>query len=619
MPTSAPLLAAPDFLKAYEARWREGALLTSLDECIECVRTGLWLPGLNKEKIDDFKDVDVFSARINLQYRLIFAETQKSPPILLYFDNHGEAYDWAKASRRRLPRIIERAQAWQGKVPEKPAIPRLDDDVPVPIASLDALHEMLANGMYAYIAHLDEYQRSYAISDFQRRSGSMFIRGGAGTGKTAIAIHRAAHLAKQQEIGRAGVLYLCYNNVLVKVVSEVLKGLSGGRAPVGIQVRTFHSWAGSYLRSRGIDIQVSTETLLDDEVNNALRAEKPTASLGALDPTEIVREIRNIIKPSGVRSVDEYLQLERHKAGAPLQAPARRAIWSIYEKVAFPQGSRVYLDDLPGIAVEELARDRNFSGFRAVVVDEGQDCTRPMARLAVALVKGDLRRITVLADPTQSIYPSGFYWARQEIAPRGSQNVVLRTPYRCTRQVHTCAASLYDSVDDAERDVIDLLPSNREGPVPEIRIEQSPRDAEKALVEAVSAELNTSEIPRKVGEIAVLVYSKAEGASVCEFLRRAHIPAEVVDRTHVTLGNKTVKVLTVHSAKGLDFPSVYLYRFRADKTDPSDRRSLLYVALTRSSFRLTLISDTNTVSPLLEDLNPSSYRLTGTARGVLAS
>jgi ATP-dependent exoDNAse (exonuclease V) beta subunit len=115
------------------------------------------------------------------------------------------------------------------------------------------------------------------------------------------------------------------------------------------------------------------------------------------------------------------------------------------------------------------------------------------------------------------------------------------------------------------------------------------------------------------------VYRNSERDELCKLLSANGIAAEAVDASNVWLDRQTVKVMTVHAAKGLDFPSIYLYRFMAERTEPSEQRALMYVALTRSSFRLTVMCDRSTVSPLLEDLEPSTYRLTGTARGVLWS
>src|SRR5688572_25782911 len=281
MPSRQAVFAAQDFLRAYESRSRERRLREDVDECVERFLANPRSPGLNFEKLSESDGIEVSSCRINVQYRLIVANDRRRF-VLLYFDNHDEAYDWATGARKRIPRIVGSARTWTGDnaVVQSPT-PHLDEDVPVPVESIASLGEMLANGMYAYIAHLDEVQRSYATSDFQRRNGSMFVRGGAGTGKTAIAIHRIAHLSAQQEIGRLGVLYLCFNNVLLKTVTEALRGLFGGSIPATIEARTFHAWAYAYLKDHAAEPKICQDnSVLNGDVRKAIEDEGLAMALG---------------------------------------------------------------------------------------------------------------------------------------------------------------------------------------------------------------------------------------------------------------------------------------------------------------------------------------------------
>ena len=134
-----------------------------------------------------------------------------------------------------------------------------------------------------------------------------------------------------------------------------------------------------------------------------------------------------------------------------------------------------------------------------IVVDEAQDCTTVMASLVRRMVDGDDRRLMVLADPAQTIYPSRYPDARRAWDARGRQNVVLRLPYRSTRQIHALAASLEG--DDA--DVVHLQPSTRDGPLPVVRVEATAREQERALVDCIAAEIADEQEERRPSEIAV--------------------------------------------------------------------------------------------------------------------
>jgi ATP-dependent exoDNAse (exonuclease V) beta subunit len=83
----------------------------------------------------------------------------------------------------------------------------------------------------------------------------------------------------------------------------------------------------------------------------------------------------------------------------------------------------------------------------------------------------------------------------------------------------------------------------------------------------------------------------------------------------VKLADGRIKLLTIHSAKGLDFPIVYF--FDATKTGfrkmETNERFLFYVALTRSAFKLTVLTVADDAHGLLAELDPDAYEIGGSA------
>jgi superfamily I DNA/RNA helicase len=535
-------------------------------------------------------------------------------------DKHDDAYRWEDRSRD-MQRQIGRATPYKlgSRRSEAINLPRLDRDDLVPLASSKALAGMLQRGMSHYLTYLDEFQRAYVNFDFRDRSGLTFIRGGAGTGKTAIAIHRALYLAQQAEMGRNGVQYLCYNRVLAEAVKQTIAALSGRALPRDLNVATFHEWCGDYLQKRGISVAVSEDqNRLAREVRRAKAQLSLDEVLQGLEVSQVASEIL-ALKRLGFQGIKNYLNFERAGMGFRLSQPQREAVWNIFETVRFESSGVAQYEDLPAIALDELRKDNEFPGHRAVVVDEAQDCSPVMARLVREMVRGDDRRVMVLADQAQGIYPSGFFWALREFAPKGLQSVRLRKPYRSTRQIHSLASSLYGKMPAISGEIAELNQPDRDGPRPRIEVYASYSEVEAALSIAIGAELADNVTARKPQEIAVLVSRNVTRTRVIQLLKGAAVPVSTIDRSSVRVSEPTVKVVTVPSAKGLDFPSVYVYCFESYSTDPSDEdRAKLYVALTRSSFRLNVLCTRETISPLLHDLDPDTYELAGTAMGLLA-
>jgi superfamily I DNA/RNA helicase len=112
----------------------------------------------------------------------------------------------------------------------------------------------------------------------------------------------------------------------------------------------------------------------------------------------------------------------------------------------------------------------------------------------------------------------------------------------------------------------------------------------------------------------VLCYPNRERDRLFEALRRAGILCQKHDeRTAIRLADPSVKVLSVRSAKGLEFPVVYLLssarHFRPPPTDPEDRaawlaetRRVFYMAMTRAMHELVLVYAEPTPAPFLAHL-----------------
>ena len=103
-----------------------------------------------------------------------------------------------------------------------------------------------------------------------------------------------------------------------------------------------------------------------------------------------------------------------------------------------------------------------------------------------------------------------------------------------------------------------------------------------------------------------------------DLLTARHVATQYVERGLIQLSEPTVKLLTQQSAKGLDFPVVFVLpaepnrQVSADDLRTPEAHRTLYVALTRSSEQLTVGARYEIHHPLLDALAPDGYRLEGT-------
>jgi superfamily I DNA/RNA helicase len=304
------------------------------------------------------------------------------------------------------------------------------------------------------------------------------------------------------------------------------------------------------------------------------------------------------------------LNLERR--GRPsLKRGQRSAIWEIHQALERQRDRDIEWNEVPAMALAEVERAKSFVPYKAAVLDEGQDFGPVMIRLARALVGGDDRRLMVLADPSQSIYPSGFYWAQRELTVKGGEVRWLTKGYRTTERIHELAASVVEQRDDGPP--VDF--SSRAGPLPVLWVEPDRQAMVEALAASIEQDLTADSgwLPEHIAVIAPTWQSLAETTTA---LQRRAIPFRppLRDDKEVKLDDGRVKLLTIHSAKGLEFPVVYMFVTTSGfRKMESNERFLFHVGLTRSSFRMCVLTCLEECHGVLYELEPQLYELQGSA------
>ncbi len=603
------LFVAPTFMEGFDRLTERLAAETA--EAWQRLADDPLSPGLNWERLYNLGDARVDSIRVTGKYRLILASLEDRF-VLLWVDNHGEAYDWADRHRSTIASLVERAAEMRTAGTGAPAaIPRTSPKDPVPIASTDLLVEMAQQGFSEYFTALDDRQAALVTLDTSNWGGLAFVKGGAGTGKSSIAIRRAIHLATTPVLGAGPVLYLCYNRVLMETVRQAIDSIADPAAAEAIEVTSFHSWAARYARSRGASITVDAfgrELRTAVTIGRASLPDEHQEEIADLSDDELAEEILNVLRPNQFADSAPYLDITRPRSQGlrPLRRPQRLAIWELEKRIRPEAGGPYQWDDLIEHARTLLESDAEPPPYRALIVDEAQDCSPVMARLARALARGSENMMMVFADAAQSIYAHGFTWAQRELRPPGSRVRILRIPYRSTRQIHALASSLYDSDEEMQREVGEMQSSERDGPVPVLAHFPTAEQERAFITDSVRQEINDGRPP---SQIAVLTSTNRRARGIASHLEGHGVDAALVsgsapDGSHVS-------VLTVHSAKGLDFSSVYLLDFEPRGESTDSNRAQLYVALTRSSRALTIVCRPRTRSELLDDLDPDCYQSRG--------
>ncbi|MEO0460579.1 MAG: UvrD-helicase domain-containing protein [Myxococcota bacterium] len=448
------------------------------------------------------------------------------------------------------------------------------------IESEDELLEMLDASLERWRVFLHPNQEAIVRTHFR---GPARVLGGAGTGKTVVAMHRARYLARLYPRDR--ILFTTFNRNLASNISELIDGFCGAERS-RIEVTNIHSWAVGYGGKRWGSVDIANSQKLD-----ACWLEAVGAGRTELDWTELDYRIewKEVIQFYGVGSLDEYLKASRAGSKKRLTRAERVQIWKGLAAFRAALDSRDLLEWNDVIRRVRISiEDDDAHPYRAIVVDEAQDLSAEEWRLLRALAPQQDNSLFITGDAHQRIYGRPVALSQFGINIRGRSRR-LKINYRTTEQVLRWATALLDGVpiDDMDGGA-DTTVGHRSlyrGPPPELVELKSLTAQADFLVERVRSFLDSG---AQGEEIAVVAKFKNQVNDFARFLSDAGIPVSVLDKDGA--GAPGVRVSTMHRVKGLDFTHVImsLPAHIADSTDPRDR-SLLYVAATRCRKTLTVI------------------------------
>lgn len=240
--------------------------------------------------------------------------------------------------------------------------------------------------------------------------------------------------------------------------------------------------------------------------------------------------------------------------------------------------------------------------YTALLVDEAHDFEDDWLRMAVRLVDPATNSLLVLYDDAQSIYQKRrrkFTMASVGILAKGRTSI-LRMNYRNTAEVLSlamrCAQSLLQggSEDVGEDGAIPLVQpatAGRRGAMPVLLGASEAREEAALIADRVADWLAAG---RSASDIAVLARTKYLLQPIERELSRRKVPLQSMGSQAIRAFDwqrPSVKLMTLHSAKGLEFPAVHVASLQAmpmkDET-LEDAARLLYVGMTRATHELGL-------------------------------
>jgi hypothetical protein len=426
-------------------------------------------------------------------------------------------------------------------------------------------------------------------------TGPVRIRGAAGTGKTVVALHRAAHIARTS--GRR-VLVTTYVRTLPKVLEALMLRLAPDVAD-RVDFRSVHGFAYDILTSRRGPIAIDAEGAdrIFKDLWDRIGKDSPLGRIDA-SPAYWQDEIRYVLKGRGLTDFADYAVLPRLGRFRALNGEQRAMVWNLYREYELALQERELFDweDVILEAEASLADDP-LTAYGAVIVDEAQDLSCAMIRMLSGLAGDAPDALTLVSDGQQTIYPGGYTLGEAGVDVHG-RGVVLGTDYRNTAEIVEFAKSLVDG--DQAPDIEGTVTTAdepaqvlRHGARPVYTVFSSRSVHDKSLVERIRRVVAENE-DTQLGDIGVLALYSWHAREAAEALTEAGIPTVELEK-YDGHSVDAVKVGTIKRSKGLEFKEVLVVRtpphlVQADVVDPdeaaAERRLLqrreLYVAMTRA-------------------------------------
>jgi hypothetical protein len=237
--------------------------------------------------------------------------------------------------------------------------------------------------------------------------------------------------------------------------------------------------------------------------------------------------------------------------------------------------------------------------YTALLIDEAHDFEDAWLKMAAQMVTPSTNSLLVLYDDAQSIYQKKrrkFNFASVGIQAQGRTSI-LKLNYRNTAEVLAlamhCAQNLLADRPETDDAMQSVLPSSagRRGPVPVLLQAGNAREEAALIAERVAQVVADG---RALDEIAVLFRVKRHMDTVAAALRGRGMAVQSMNDYGFRAFNWTqpsVKLLTLHSAKGLEFPMVVLACLDVmplRDEDMEEEVRLLYVGMTRATHELVL-------------------------------
>ncbi len=466
----------------------------------------------------------------------------------------------------------------------------------------DALMEEIINGdLSKWQIFLHPSQRKLAEGDFK---GSVKVTGGAGTGKTVVALHRLKYLSQKTNLlSDFKIVFTTYTNALTSNLNQLVKKLHiDSNAFKIVNIDTL--LRDLALSNNLIDSNTRFLDMFNSKSSSDVWELILENNLSEFEVGFLTAEHQNVILYNNVNSLESYLGTSRIGRGKPITRKQKMEVWSLIEKYKQYKTINNLVDRAELFnKASNFFKEQEVKPFSHVIADEVQDLSNVELRFLRSIVEEKENDLFLVGDPYQRIYAKKLNFSSAGISVRGNRSKQLRINYRTSEEIKRLAISTvkglkYDDFDGEEETLNGYL-SLFHGQKPSYEIFKTKTEETEYIIERIK-ELKSEGV--NYSDIAIGFRTKDALKEVKSALHKLKLPYN--DNTTNTINDSGGIVLsTFHGLKGLEFKVTFLADVN-NRTCPlfyngfndldvggklhyeNSEKSLVYVAMTRAISKL---------------------------------
>lgn len=464
-------------------------------------------------------------------------------------------------------------------------------------------------------------------------NGHMLVKGVAGSGKTTVSVRRIPFLLTRYCHEKDDkVLLVTFNKTLLNYIKYQYNKVEDeenyqsdffGNENKGVEITTIDSlmykYFMKYQQSNNTNYRLcdnATQLKAIVQAINMIKDKYPTIKMLSPKNSYFLLDEISWIKSCNIDDEETYQNIDRvgrasGGKGTPQKliknSPLRSAIFELMVKYDLLLENEGLIDfrKMNLLALRE-AQQAPIDKYTHILIDESQDLTKVQLDF-LRCIYNEKRHSSILfvADNTQSIYSHSWLGKGRPYTTIGydmsGKSRTLSKNYRTTTEISSAAYSLIEHDENIRNNVDFVKPSliDRQGHPPIYRFFNSKEKQLEFLLE----EITTLRNDYSLSNICIVAREKRLIDNTFKYLEGKGIPCEILNQQEPDFDSDKVKLVTLHSIKGLEFKVIFLIDLNDgvipnnglvdlddEETYDSEERKLLYVGMTRANELLYMTS-----------------------------